>query len=93
MARRIEGGAAFSYSLYATHLPLSVFLCALLERAGWPHDLVQPGPAAYAGFAAVVLAAFLAAFGFSLVTERQTDRMRRFLLRRRPAATPLAETA
>jgi peptidoglycan/LPS O-acetylase OafA/YrhL len=93
MARRVEGGAAFSYSLYAVHLPFAVLLCALLERAGWSHDLVLPGPAAYAGFAGVVLTSILVAFVFSLATERQTDRIRRLLLRRRPAAAPLAETA
>jgi peptidoglycan/LPS O-acetylase OafA/YrhL len=93
MARRIEGGAAFSYSLYAIHIPISVLLCALLERAGWPRGLVLPGLSAYSGFAAIVLCTIVAAFCFSLVTERQTDRVRRFLLRRPAAAASLPETA
>ena len=93
MARWIERGLYFPLPLRDPPPALGLPPCALLERAGWPHELVQPGPLAYAGFAGIVLSAVLTAFGFSLVTERQTGRIRRFLLRGRPTATPLAETA
>ena len=38
--RAITRGAGFSYSLYAIHLPVCVFIGALMERfAGWPPAL------------------------------------------------------
>jgi hypothetical protein len=40
---RSRAGQGFSYSLYAIHLPVCVFIGALMERfAGWPPALVQP---------------------------------------------------
>ena len=89
LARPVRVGADFSSSLYLTHLPVAVFLGALLERFGWPSVLVRPGPSAYAAFGAMVLAVLALAFLFAQVTERHTTAVREFLLaRERKADAP-----
>ena len=41
--RAITRGAGFSYSHYAIHLPVCIFIGALMEQfVQWPTTLVQP---------------------------------------------------
>jgi peptidoglycan/LPS O-acetylase OafA/YrhL len=89
--RLVWGGADCSYSLYLTHLPVAVFLGAVLERFGWPSALVQPGPSAYLAFAGLVATVLAAAFLFAQGTERHTEAVRALLLSRprRPAPATL----
>lgn len=82
-------GADFSYSLYLIHVPVTVFLGGLLEWYGWPSVLVRPSASSYATYASLVIAALVAAFVFSLFTERRTESFRDFLLRRRATASVL----
>ena len=82
-------GADFSYSLYLIHVPVTVFLGGLLEWYGWPSVLVRPSASSYAAYAGLVIAALVAAFVFSLFTERRTESFRDLLLRRRATASVL----
>lgn len=75
--------ADFSYSLYLIHYPVMIFLLAILSeffgltgiRDGYhPNDI--EGLTIYFG---VILAVYLFAWAFSLLTERHTERARRFL--------------
>ncbi|MHB8731309.1 MAG: acyltransferase family protein [bacterium] len=93
--RAYESGAKFlaemSYTLYAVHLPLLVFLQAWLVRsARW-----QPDAAHLARLAGIVLLVFAYAFAVSRLTEARTDDVRRFVLRSvRPASmTATARTS
>jgi len=85
--RAYESGSKFlaemSYTLYAVHLPLLVFLQAwLVGSARW-----QPDPAHLLRLAGIVLVVFAYAFVISRVTEARTDDVRRFILRSsRPAS-------
>ncbi len=95
--RAIPRGASFSYSLYAIHLPVCVFIGALLERfAGWPPVLVQPDLRGMLGFATMVIGALVAARGFAYVTEDRTAAVREWLMGLRASmrwqAGPLSET-
>ncbi|WP_262032239.1 acyltransferase family protein [Microvirga sp. Mcv34] len=82
LRRPVRIGADFSYSLYLIHVPVTVLLGGLIERFGWPSTLVVPDMAVYAAFAGLVISALVAAFLFAQLTERHTDRVRRFLLGR-----------
>jgi peptidoglycan/LPS O-acetylase OafA/YrhL len=91
-ARPIERGAGFSYSLYLVHLPVCVFVGALLERWGhWPAHLVQPDAVGLLGFATMVGAALAAAYLFARCTEDHTARaplVDGFALRRERTGAP-----
>jgi peptidoglycan/LPS O-acetylase OafA/YrhL len=77
----IARGAAFSYSLYAIHLPVAVFIGALLERfAGWPREVVQPDLRGLAGFATMLVGALVAARVFAYFTEDRTAVVRGWLM-------------
>ncbi|QRM27854.1 acyltransferase [Microvirga sp. VF16] len=89
LAGPVRIGADFSYSLYLIHVPVTVFLGGLLEWYGWPSMLVRPSVSAYAAFAGLALAALVAAFAFSVFTERRTGFMRDLLLGRRATASVL----
>jgi peptidoglycan/LPS O-acetylase OafA/YrhL len=79
--RAIARGAGFSYSLYATHLPVCVFVGALMERfAGWPHVLVQPDLRGLLAFSIMVFCALAAARGFAYLTEDRTTAVREWLI-------------
>jgi len=68
--------AAFSFTLYAVHQPLNV----LVEHLLVPHRLTQPIPAEW--IAMLILAAGIAscAFAWYWLFERNTPRIRRWLL-------------
>lgn len=70
--------ADFSYTLYLVHLPPLIFL-----RACWTYEVAWP-PVLFSWLlvGAIVLAVVLYAYLISLVTERQTDPLRRWLVHR-----------
>jgi peptidoglycan/LPS O-acetylase OafA/YrhL len=73
--------AGFSYSLYATHQPVLNCLGALaVAVVGFGWHMMPEGIGAWAVILAAMAAAILAAFLFSLVTEAQTNRLRRGIL-------------
>ena len=73
--------AGFSYSLYATHQPVLNCLGALaVAVVGFGWHMTPEGIGAWAVILAAMAAAILAAYLFSLVTEAQTNRMRRWVL-------------
>lgn len=77
--------AQFSYTLYAVHLPLLLFALAALNGTGRRRELDAMG----VGYAALLLAGVVAcAWGVSLGSERQTDRVRRSLDRLVRKAAP-----
>ncbi|MDQ0734056.1 acyltransferase family protein [Arthrobacter agilis] len=78
--------AKFSYSFYAIHMPLVVFLAALivpLHEGRWPMDLPHMAMAA-----AVILAIGFASYLFGELTEQKTEATRSLIARARRAATP-----
>jgi peptidoglycan/LPS O-acetylase OafA/YrhL len=77
--------AAFSYSLYAIHLPVVVFIARMLERLGWA-DAVAASAGAGVDFLVSVVAALLAAICFAWTTENRTDAVRRMFLRYRKSS-------
>lgn len=71
--RLATGFSKFSYSLYLVHLPMLILLTAIFNRPwhAWPKNtahLLESG--------ALVIATYIYAFCFSLVFERNTDRLR-----------------
>jgi peptidoglycan/LPS O-acetylase OafA/YrhL len=75
--------AGFSYSLYLLHFPLMLFILGLLHASGlFPGIARGFRPTEAAGIAAYVLtiaAVYAFAWAFSLLTERNTERARRWL--------------
>lgn len=74
--------AAFSFSVYATHMPIVIFLRAGVGHfmgRDWPTQLAAP--ANYASAILVAAAAMGCAYGFSRVTEAKTGAARRALRR------------
>ena len=70
----------FSYSLYALHMPVVIFLCAAAQHwlgAGW-HS-IPDSAARWLLAAAILLAAAAASWLFSRQTEARTPALRRFL--------------
>jgi peptidoglycan/LPS O-acetylase OafA/YrhL len=85
--RIIARGAGFSYSLYLIHLPVCVFVGALLERwAGWPPHVVQPDAAGFAAFTVIVAVALCAAYAFARCTEDHTAAFRSWLMGLNPTS-------
>jgi peptidoglycan/LPS O-acetylase OafA/YrhL len=84
LAPRFFGWAAgFSYTLYAIHLPLILFIVTLFQNIGYPPD-IPPSPAAFMEFGVTIAICILTAFLVSLVTERKTGDLRAALLRMCP---------
>ena len=64
--------ASFSYSLYLTHLPLSIFLMAILSNLRICEFKMQPSFLTYLVFFLCLSSAYFYAFIFSLITEKNT---------------------
>jgi peptidoglycan/LPS O-acetylase OafA/YrhL len=72
--------ADFSYSVYLGHYPLLVLLLAAFQsRFGWGIQ-AEAGPAAFLLILGLIPILYTYAFGLSLFTERQTPRLRRWLM-------------
>jgi peptidoglycan/LPS O-acetylase OafA/YrhL len=82
--------AGFSYSLYITHFPLTVFLLAALDETAGPALAQSPGARAAAVFVAVLAAALAWGFGVSRLTEAHTDAVRQFLFARFGRVSPVS---
>ncbi len=79
LPRFFDWAASFSYSLYAINLPIIYLTATLLQSAGFPANEMAPGPQAFLAFGICVAATTASAFLLSLVTERQTPRLRAWL--------------
>jgi peptidoglycan/LPS O-acetylase OafA/YrhL len=84
--------ALFSYTLYLVHLPALVLIRAALQHHGI--GLWQPSPVHLAIATAITAAVVVFAWGVSLITEKQTDRVRLLIGRviREPGASPARST-
>jgi peptidoglycan/LPS O-acetylase OafA/YrhL len=81
--------AGFSYSLYVVHFPLLVFTVALLTQTGVMVGRLAPSAMAAGLFFACLALAYGFAWVFSLITERQTSRLRRLLSEQMTASAAL----
>jgi peptidoglycan/LPS O-acetylase OafA/YrhL len=79
LSRFSEKMAGFSYSLYVVHFPLLVFMVALLTHTGVMVGRLTPSAMAVGLFFTCLALAYGFAWAFSLVTERQTSKLRRLL--------------
>jgi peptidoglycan/LPS O-acetylase OafA/YrhL len=77
--------ASFSYSLYLIHFPLMLFIMGALYKTGaFPGIASGYSPTDVRGltvYAFVIVAVFACSYGFSLLTERQTPKLRHLLKR------------
>ncbi len=71
--------AGFSYSLYVTHFPIILFCLGLLQSQGKMLTRLQPSLSAGLLYAGVLAVAVGTAYLFSLVTEANTNRVRRII--------------
>jgi peptidoglycan/LPS O-acetylase OafA/YrhL len=75
--------ADFSFSLYLIHFPLLIFLSSLAFASGYFPGIATgyrpTDPEGLFLYVLIVVAVYLAAWSFSLLTERNTVRVRRFL--------------
>lgn len=68
----------FSYSLYALHMPVVIFLCAAAQHyLGFGFRSAPTSTAHWLVFLATFVAAIFASWLFSRVTEARTERVRR----------------
>jgi peptidoglycan/LPS O-acetylase OafA/YrhL len=80
LAPRFFGWAAnFSYSLYATHLPLIFLIIAFLQNVGLPTHKILPSTLAFSEFGICVIISLMFAYAFSIFTERRTVYLRSWL--------------
>ena len=77
--RFFRWAAGFSYSLYATHLPVVFLTIAFLQNIGFPAHKTLPSPLTFAAFGICTAIPLAFAYVFSLFTERQTDHLRSWL--------------
>ena len=82
--RFFSWAAGFSYTLYALHLPLVVFVATSFENIGFPPDM-PPSPAPFMEFGVTIAICVLTAFLVSLATERKTGQIRAAMLKMYPA--------
>jgi peptidoglycan/LPS O-acetylase OafA/YrhL len=80
--------AAFSYSLYAFHFPLVVFLLAFLQQVGLFDQRVPPTAPGWALITLAACGVYGAAFLLSRLTERHTFALRQHLRRLIGAGVP-----
>ena len=74
--------AGFSYSVYLLHTTILVFLMALLQtHFSFPRQL-QPSAPNFAKYLVLIIAVYVTAYAFALLTEANTGRLR-WLVRKR----------
>ncbi len=81
-ARLNKALADFSYSLYAAHFPLVLFILAGFQEAGRFERRVPVSPAHLAVFVGAALAVYGATYLLARATERHTATVRQWLKRR-----------
>jgi peptidoglycan/LPS O-acetylase OafA/YrhL len=74
-----NAAAAFSYSVYLCHCSFLIFVVSWLFHLGWIDPSRSPTPRLAGIFLLVLLAAYVWCYLISLVTERQTSRIRAWL--------------
>lgn len=83
--------ADFSYSLYLIHFPLMLFVLGAFHATGRfegiAHGYSPSDPVGLFVYGATIVLVYLVAWGFSLVTERQTGTFRRLIHRKLGKAT------
>jgi peptidoglycan/LPS O-acetylase OafA/YrhL len=77
--RFFSWAAGFSYSLYATHIPLVFITIAVLQNLQFPPQKMLPSPLAFLAFGICTIVPLVLAYFFSLVTERRTDDFRAWI--------------
>lgn len=88
ISRFHERLAGFSYSLYAIHTPIIMFICVTAETYfgfGW-----QERPTSFSGIMLglnCVLASIVIAYLFSRLTEAHTGRLKDWILKRQPPSS------
>jgi len=85
-ARFHRAMAGFSYTVYLVHVPFLVFGTALLDTLFGIPFYRQPSARGMLHFGVLLLVIYAYCFVFSLLTERHTGRLRRWLHRLRHAA-------
>lgn len=90
---RSRSMAGFSYSVYLCHFPFLILVLSMLFQKGWIGFREHPTPKLAGVFLLVLLLTYAWCFLVSLVTERQTPRIRTWLnkyLTRKSACQPPA---
>jgi peptidoglycan/LPS O-acetylase OafA/YrhL len=80
-ARFHAGMADFSYTTYLVHFPFSVLLVAMVFDRFGIRFVQQPSLAGGVYFIAVLMAMYVYSYGFALLAERNTGRVRQTLRR------------
>jgi len=78
-ARFFGWAAGFSYSLYATHLPVVFLTIAIFQNFGLPAHKAPPSALAFSEFGLCVAASIAVSYLFSIFTEQRTDKVRHWL--------------
>lgn len=73
--------ADFSYTIYLMHVPLLVFITAILSSNYGVSFFVQPTLQVFIFSVAIILAIYIALYLFSLLTERNTPFVKAYLVR------------
>ena len=84
LARFFEGLAGFSYTIYLFHFSLAAFIWYSFFGA----QRLVPSPLAFGRYVLVALLSVAYSFGVSLIFERNTGSVRRFLVAQLTGATP-----
>lgn len=71
--------AGFSYSLYAIHFPVLIFLVAAFRAAGYFDTRLGAGLISFALVSAAISIVYVLAWAFSRVTEKHTQRVRKMV--------------
>lgn len=71
--------ADFSFTIYLLHVPLLVFITAILSSHYGMSFFVQPTLQVFVVTTIILLVIYVVLYGFSLVTERYTSNVKRYL--------------
>ena len=71
--------ASFSYSLYLVHLPLAIFVVAVLSRLQIMAVQMQPVPITFVMFFLILIVIYIYSFCFATFTENHTPRLKKAL--------------
>jgi len=71
--------ADFSYSLYLTHYPMCLLISAMMMSFVGFGIAMQPNVEAFSLFVGIIIITYLYAFCVSVLTERKTSTVRRYM--------------